>query len=373
MAATFNQRMLEPLTVVIARAFEVDVGLAVLVSPAFTLPYALGQLVLGPLADSFGKVRVLRASLLVLALAGLAAWFATDFATLIACRLIAGAAAGGLIPVALALIGDRVPQEQRQVAMSHFMSVLIITQIYTPPLSSAVAQWTDWHVVFLLSVLISAISLTVMFWQIQPNTTMVRPPFSVGQAIATYRTILQSPVARACFAAVLAESLFIFGFSPHIAPYIEANGMGGVVEAGYILAVFGLGGIVYSIIVGPLARRFSVFTLMRAGTVIVTFGLLVIAVSPVWWGIALAYFPIGFGFYMLHSGIQSRVTEVLPGKRASVVSLHAFFMFLGFAVGPLLFGALSKLTSIPPALVLCALAIFSAGIVVSLFLQRRAA
>lgn len=373
MAATFSQRMLEPLTAVISRAMHVDVATAVLVAPAFTFPYALGQLILGPLADAYGKVMVLRASVAVLLLASLASWFATDFDTLIMLRLIVGAAAGGLIPVALALIADRVSVDQRQVALSHFMSVLIITQIYTPPLSAAVTQVLDWHIVFLLAASIAALSLIILFWQINPNRSIERPPFSIRAAARTYMRILREPIARMCYFGVVCEALFIFGFSPHIAPYLEATGMGGVAEAGYILAVFGLGGIVYTIVVGPLARRYSTFTIMAAGGAIAGIGLLAVALSRHWSFMALAFFPIGFGFYMLHSGLQTRVTEVMPAQRASVVSLHAFFMFLGFSLGPLVFGWVAGLIGTMATLILCAVGILTAAQAVSRFLRARAA
>lgn len=372
MVATFNQRMLEPLTPVIARAMDVDIATAVLVSPAFTLPYALAQLVLGPLADSFGKVRVLRVSVMVLLVASFISWFVTDFRTLIILRFIVGAAAGGTIPVALALIADRIAVDQRQVALSHFMSALIITQIYTPPLSAAVTHHLDWHVVFLLAAAIAGVSLTVLYLQIAPGQGIVRPPFSLFNAARTYGRILRLPLARICYAGVVAEAIFIFAFSPHLAPYLEANHMGGVAEAGYILAVFGLGGIAYSIVVKHLARRFSTFAIMQTGAVLVFLGLLTIAFARHWWIVAVAYFPIGAGFYMLHSGIQTRVTEVMPEARASVVSLHAFFMFLGFAVGPLIFGGVSAALGAPLTLVISAIGILAAGLFVPWFLQREA-
>jgi predicted MFS family arabinose efflux permease len=42
---------------------------------------------------------------------------------------------------------------------------------------------------------------------------------------------------------------------------------------------------------------------------------------------------------MIHSSIQTRVTEVAPQARGSAVALHACCFFLGQSLGPVLMGA----------------------------------
>ncbi len=70
-----------------------------LLSTAFALPYALIQPVLGPVGDALGKERVVVACLFVLTLALGACIVAGDIGTLFGLRMLAGAAAGGVIPL----------------------------------------------------------------------------------------------------------------------------------------------------------------------------------------------------------------------------------------------------------------------------------
>ncbi|MCA0423094.1 MAG: MFS transporter [Proteobacteria bacterium] len=335
---SYNQRMLDPLTVLLARDLAAEVSNIVLLSPAFTLPYALGQPILGPVADAVGKARVLRLCMATIIASAVATLFVTNYPLLVALRMLAGLAAGGIIPVSLALIADRTPVEERQVAMSHFMLVLIVSQIFTAPVSAYVAQKFHWHATVIVALVLAAFAYAMLLWRVKPNSRAVRTPFSAVNAVRTYRTILADPRARTCYAAVLAEGIFIFGITPHIAPILEQRGLGGATEAGYVLAGMGGGGILYALSVTRLVRRFDIFTLMRAGGVLVATGLFATALSLNWQMMVVAYAILGFGFYMLHSGLQTRVTEVIPTSRASVVSLHAFFMFLGIAGGPILFG-----------------------------------
>lgn len=371
LAVSYNQRMLDPLTAVIAREAAFDVSRVVMLSPAFTLPYALGQPILGPLADSIGKARVLRLSMLLILVASVAAFFVSDYWALFACRFLAGIGAGGIIPVALALIADRTPVERRQVALSYFMSVVMIGQLYVSPFSAWLAQHVGWQFNFIVAAAMATLSTTLLLWKVKPNPDAVRRPISIPSAVATYRTILALPVARTCYMAVFAEGLFIFGLVPHIAPFLEQRGYGGSVEAGYVLAAMGVGGLLYAFAVRALARRFSTFALMRAGATLAAIGLAGVALGKSWPQIALAYGFIGVGFYMLHSGLQTRVTEVLPEARASVVSLHAFFMFIGIAAGPPMFGWVSGAFGPTATLLGAALAMLVAGVGAAQFLAAR--
>ena len=47
---------------------------------------------------------------------------------------------------------------------------------------------------------------------------------------------------------------------------------------------------------------------------------------------------LGFGFFMLHNGIQVKMLELAPQARGSSVAMHAFFLFTGQALGPVLYG-----------------------------------
>ena len=69
-------RTIEPLVTIISAEFAVGVATAALLTSAYALPFALGQPVLGPLGDTFGKTRILKFSLLALSASLLLAAFA---------------------------------------------------------------------------------------------------------------------------------------------------------------------------------------------------------------------------------------------------------------------------------------------------------
>src|SRR5918995_5007372 len=125
-ASTFSSRAVEPMVGIIARDLSSSPQTIALLSAAFALPYAFIQPILGPIGDALGKERVVKVCLGALTAALFASAFTNDLVTLSALRVAAGAAAGGIVPSALALIGDRVAMARRQVAISRFMVAIIL-------------------------------------------------------------------------------------------------------------------------------------------------------------------------------------------------------------------------------------------------------
>ncbi|HEX2215756.1 MAG TPA: MFS transporter, partial [Xanthobacteraceae bacterium] len=87
-----------------------------------------------------------------------------------------------------------------------------------------------------------------------------------------------------------------------------------------------------------LIARFGARRLMLAGGAIAAFSLAVVGFTPPWPLQALAIGFLGFGFFMLHNGIQVQMLELAPHARGSAVAVHAFSLFLGQAIGPVLYG-----------------------------------
>src|SRR6185437_15566553 len=112
-ASSLFMRSTDPVIPQIALGLGVAPATAALLSTAFSLPYALVQPLLGALADSFSKARLMLLCLLILTLATLVCGLAPNFEILMASRVVARLAAGGVVPIAFALIGDKIPLAER--------------------------------------------------------------------------------------------------------------------------------------------------------------------------------------------------------------------------------------------------------------------
>jgi len=370
-ASSLFMRSTDPVIPQIASGLSVEPATAALLSTAFTLPYALIQPVLGALADMFSKSRLMLLCLLVLTAAALAAGMAPNFELLLAARVVAGFAAGGVVPIAFAMVGDNVPFAQRQVAMGRILFAVMTGNLLGASGAGVIGDLLGWRGVFFGTGLLGVIVLAAA---IPGFRGFAEAPgrFDLSTLGPNYRAILSNPLAKICFGAVFCEALFMYGVFPYMATMLHAAGETRASIAGVVLAGFGIGGTAYTLLVSVLVTRLGERRLMRAGGIAIGFCLLIIALQ-VSWPVEFANFVLlGFGFYMLHAVIQIYASELAPAARGSAMALHSFFFFLGQAVGPIVYGIGLSNGHITPVLMLGAAVMVGVGLTCAHWLRRPA-
>ena len=332
-----SMRLLDPMVPEVARDVLVAPGAIALLATAFSFTYAIGQPFLGPMGDAWGKLRVIRGCIAAQAATLVLAGIATSYDVLGVARVLGGLASGGIIPLGLALIGDRFALGERQVVISRFIAISIIAQMSGVLVAGVVGAWLGWRAVFLLAAIVTFLALVATFLG-GAAAGEQRPGFDLARVRDNYRRVFANPRTPICYSAVFCEGLAVFGASPYIALLLEQRLAGGIQEAGFALAGLGVGGVLFAVVVRRLYARFRFVELMRGGGVLAGLGLLVIGLAPSWPLMLLAYIPVGFGFYMMHNGLQTQATELAPEARGAALALHAFFFFVGQAMGPIAYG-----------------------------------
>ena len=149
-ASTLFSRAVDPVVPKIAHDLGIDIKTAALLSTAFTFPYAFVQPVLGTIADFFGKTRLMNISLFVVGMATLVCAVADNFSLLVAMRITAGMLAGGIFPVGIALVGDLVPVQERQVAIARLLAVGLTGNLLGATISGVLGDLFGWRGVFFI-------------------------------------------------------------------------------------------------------------------------------------------------------------------------------------------------------------------------------
>ena len=370
-ASTFGGRAVEPLVGVIARDLRSDPATIALLTAAYSLPYAFIQPILGPVGDALGKERVMTVCVGLLSLALAACAFASSTPQLFALRIVAGATAGGVIPLVLAMMGDRVPIERRQVAIGRLLVATIMGQLSGATFAGFIEGAVGWRGVMAVTGGVAALGFGACLLGFAAAFRGPSRRFVPREAVARYRVILGNPRARILFGSVFVEAIAIFGVFPFLAPLLEARGAGGAREAGLALAGFALGGLVYAGLVRVLLGVLGLRHMLTIGGAICAGALLAVGLAGSWQADALALTAMGLGFYMLHNSFQTQVTEVAPESRGSAVALHAFSFFCGQAIGVAIMGAGLRALGQFGALAVCAVVALLLGFAASYLLTAR--
>jgi DHA1 family inner membrane transport protein len=368
-ATTLFMRSVDPVIPQIAQGLNVEPTTAALLSTGFTLPYALVQPVLGALADMFSKTRLIAICMLTVGIATLACGLATNFETLMSLRVLAGLAAGGIFPIALAVAADRVPIAQRQVAIGRLLFAAMSGNLLGASGAGVIGDLIGWRGVFFATGAIDLIALAVAIPGFRSmGETAGR--FDLSTLGPNYRAIFSNPMAKYCFGAVFMEAVFMFGVFPYIASLLHTAGEMRASIAGIVLAGFGIGGVFYTLSVSRLLAYFSVQRLMAAGGMVMGSCLIVIALRAAWPVEFVNFMLLGFGFYLLHGCVQVFVTELAPAARGSAVAAHSFFFFLGQAIGPVFYGIGIGSVGIVPVLLTASIMLMATGWVCALRMHK---
>jgi MFS transporter, DHA1 family, inner membrane transport protein len=371
-ATTLFMRSVDPVIPQIAHGLDVAPTTAALLSTAFTLPYALIQPVLGALADMFSKTRMITLCMLGLGFTTLACGLVTNFEMLMVLRVLAGFAAGGVFPIALAVAGDRVPVQQRQVAIGRLLFAAMTGNLLGASGAGVVGDTIGWRGVFFLT---GAIDLIALGLAIRGFRELKEVPgrFDLSTFIPNYRAVFGNPLAKYCFGAVFMEAVFMFGVFPYIAVMLRTEGVTQASIAGVVIAGFGIGGVIYTLAVSWLVTHIGERRLMAGGGMVMGACLAVIALRVPWPVEFVNFVFIGFGFYMLHGCIQVYVTELAPTARASATAGHSAFFFLGQAIGPVIYGLGLNSVGIVPVLLTGTVVLTLTGWTCALRLRRQPA
>ena len=135
------------------------------------------------------------------------------------------------------------------------------------------------------------------------------------------------------------EGVAVFGLFPFVALLLLTAGEPRASIAGLVIAGFSIGGVVYSLAVTPLTRRWQPRELMIGGGMVAAFAFAVVALDPPWQVQFAAVRRAGHRLLLparLHSGGGDRAVGDLARHG---LSLHSLFFFTGHATGPVLYGA----------------------------------
>ncbi len=344
---------------------------------AYVGGYALGQLLLGPVADAFGRRPVILLGTALLTLFSLACALAGDIQMLQWVRIFQGMMGAASSVVIYALLRDLIddPNELSRV-LSHITLVITLAPLLAPILGGYVLLVAPWQGIFVV-LAGAALAATALVWWRIPETLKVRRPLALGSTLKGFGHLLGHGRSLGL---VLCAALSFCGLMAFLTSgsfvYIELYGVPES-QFGYY---FGLNVLVLMAMTyanGRLVHRLGTRRLLLTALTVQTLmaSLALLAVLMDW---PFAVLVAGVAGYigclsMVGSNAMAMLLEAVPEMAGTATSLAGSSRFgLGAVVGLVVAAAHSADSALPMVVAMVAAASLGLLCYLSLSFCRRA-
>jgi predicted MFS family arabinose efflux permease len=323
--STLDRFIMPPMLIAIARDLDVPLSQVVQAAGAYFLAYGLMQPVWGIVSDRLGLVATMRLTLALAAVSGTAAAFVSTPLALGVSRGLTGGFFGAAYPASLIYIGDTVPARQRHKHVTDLMVGVALGTSIASVGGGVVAQLVSWRAAFL----ITALGALVLAHALR---RLPRPPRTRDQrsVLEPLRELMGSAAARLVLTLAFLEGAVLLGALTLLPAAVEATGSSASV-AGAVTATYGLAVYAFARWVGRLSTVLHASRLigLGAGSSLLGCGVMAFRQTPTIAIVVSALLALAWA--AMHSTLQTWATEVIPGARATVVSMFAGSLFVGSA------------------------------------------
>lgn len=296
----------------------------------------IGQLIIGPLSDRYGRRRPFMAGVALHVITSVFCALAPGIVPLVTLRFIQGFGNAAAGVVAMAVIRDRFVGADAARMMSRLTLVIGAAPMLAPSLGSLIAGWWGWQAVFYVLALGGAILMFIV-WRFLPETLSVSRRRSQGiiGALRGYRLLFR-------------DRLFVaFGILPAIgltvvmgyvagAPFVFQDGYGlSEHQFALLFALNGMGMVLAAQINAALVRRYAPVRVLRLAVLIsMGMGAVLLTITITRFGDLLGTaIPLAF-MLMINNFVASNGAAIAlsrHGERAGSAAAVMGAMQMGFS------------------------------------------
>ena len=245
----------------------------------FLIVFALGQLVVGPISDRYGRRLPVLAGFVVFIAGSIWCGLATDLPSLLAGRAIQAAGACSTSVLSRAIARDLFSGA----ALARVLTMVMIAQAaapgFSPLLGGALDHFFGWRSEFVFVgafALVSAIAFTAVLGETHNATRIPLNPIAIGTTYGKLSTNRHFLIPAATVSLIMGGLFSMFSAAPRV--LIEGYGFTpialGLFFAGTVMVVFGSG-----MLAARLAPRFGLERAIRYGLLIAFLGGVAILVT----------------------------------------------------------------------------------------------
>ena len=339
----------------LASFFETSASMTQLTLTTAMIGLAVGQLLLGPLSDKFGRKTPLIISLVIYIISTVLIVFSPNIETMIVLRVIQGLSSAGSVVISRAVATDLYRGREMTRFFGLLMTINGLAPIISPILGSLLLEYISWKGVFVFLALIGVIVLLFCFRLKESLNVENRLQGSIFSTFLTFGVIIKN---RLFMSYVGIQSFLLGSMFAYIAasPFILQSFYG--LSAFIFSLCFGANGaalVIGANVGGKLPNRKALAIGVFAFVASALYTIAVLIIQPHW-----LFVEIGFFAMLLLMGITFPAisTLAMESERQYAGSASALLGFAPFFLG----GIVSPLVGIGNIFYSTALVILACGV-----------
>ncbi len=320
----------------LASFFETNASMTQLTLTTAMIGLALGQLLLGPLSDKFGRKKPLIISLVIYIISTVLIVFSPNIETMIVLRVIQGLSSAGSVVISRAVATDLYRGREMTRFFGLLMTINGLAPIISPILGSLLLEYISWKGVFVFLALIGVIVLFFCFRLKESLSAENRLQGSIFATFSTFGVIIKN---RLFMSYVGIESFLLGAMFAYIAasPFILQSFYG--LSSFAFSLCFGANGaalVIGANIGGKLANHKALAIGVFAFVVAALYTITVLIIQPFWLFVEIGFFAMLLLMGITFPAISSLAMESERQYAGSASALLGFApFFLGGVVSPL--------------------------------------
>ena len=357
---TFSLHVLLPALPAIALAMHVAPHEAQLLISLSILSIALGNLMVAPLSDRYGRRRIVLLSLALFVLGSAAGIVATSLDMLVVARVMQAFGGGAAMSVMRATILDHFGPAKAASALAATATAILIAPMLAPTLGGFVLEWLDWRAVFALS---GVLGFGVFIFASRNLRDARRADRSAGPSLrywSGYKRLLGSReyLAFLLYGSCMVSMIYTFVTG---APYVAIDVLGvSPSRFGLLLFFPAIASFAGFMVAARMTGRLGGQRMMRMGGIIAFAGaasMAALALAGVWHPLALFIPGMAIGFANAIAAPSSTIGAISrdPAIAGAASGLYGFLQLVTAAVASQMVAALTGRTPVPLTIVLLVL------------------
>ena len=313
----------------LAQFFDTTASMTQLTLTTAMIGLAVGQLLLGPMSDKFGRKKPLIISLVIYIISTILLIFSPNIETMIVLRAVQGLASAGSVVISRAVATDLYRGREMTRFFGLLMTINGIAPIISPILGSLLLEYIGWKGVFFF---LAIIGIVVLLFCLRLKESLIIEKRLKGSVLSTFFTFGKIIKNRMFMSYVGIESFLLAAMFAYISasPFILQSFYG--LSAFTFSLCFGANGaalVIGANIGGKLSNRTALSFGVLGFGVVVLYTISTLIIQPNWFLVEIGFFLMLLMMGLTFPAISSLAMESerqYAGSASALLGFTPFFL-----------------------------------------------